>query len=101
MERRCSELSAAAWLGARPQVLAPRVKEAAVQLECKLRHAHELRDASGTVTTTVVLGEVVLAHIHEGVAGERLLLRRLLRLRLLFHLRRDSTGDRRRPQYPR
>jgi hypothetical protein len=53
------------------QVRPPRVQESAVHLECLLRHTYEVKDPrSGQVTTTIVIGEVVLMHVHEGVAGE-------------------------------
>ena len=53
------------------QVRPPRVRESAVHLECLLRHTYEVKDPhSGQVTTTIVIGEVVLMHIHEGVAGQ-------------------------------
>lgn len=47
-----------------------RVKESAVQMECVLRTTHEVKDSSGTVTCVIVIGEVVLMHVHEGVAGK-------------------------------
>jgi flavin reductase (DIM6/NTAB) family NADH-FMN oxidoreductase RutF len=53
------------------QVRPPRVKESAVHMECTLRDTHEVRDADGKLTCTVVIGEVVLMHVHEGVASER------------------------------
>ena len=41
-----------------------------MHLECLLRHTYEVKDPqSGQVTTTIVIGEVVLMHVHEGVAG--------------------------------
>jgi flavin reductase (DIM6/NTAB) family NADH-FMN oxidoreductase RutF len=51
------------------QVRPPRVKESAVHMECELRHTYDVKDASGRVTATIVIGEVVLMHVHEGVAG--------------------------------
>lgn len=51
------------------RVAPPRVAEAAVQMECRLAHSYEIRDTTGAVTTTVVLGEVVLLHVARGVAG--------------------------------
>jgi flavin reductase (DIM6/NTAB) family NADH-FMN oxidoreductase RutF len=41
----------------------PRVGEAAVAFECKLHHRHEMRNAAGKVTATLVLGEVVMIHV--------------------------------------
>ena len=38
-------------------------------MECELRHTHEVKDAGGKVTCVVVIGEVVLMHVHDGVAG--------------------------------
>jgi flavin reductase (DIM6/NTAB) family NADH-FMN oxidoreductase RutF len=40
-----------------------------VQMECVLRTTHEVKDSGGTVTCVIVIGEVVLMHVHEGVAG--------------------------------
>jgi flavin reductase (DIM6/NTAB) family NADH-FMN oxidoreductase RutF len=49
---------------------APRLAEAAVQLECVLRTVHPTRDAkSGKETGAIVLAEVVRFHVAEGVAG--------------------------------
>lgn len=47
----------------------PRVKESAVHMECQLRHSYEVKDGKGAVTGTIVIGEVVMMHVHEGVAG--------------------------------
>ncbi|GAB4823945.1 hypothetical protein N2152v2_010991 [Parachlorella kessleri] len=52
------------------KVKPPRVKESAVQLECLLRHTYDTKDSKGNVTTTIVIGEVVMIHIQEGVAGK-------------------------------
>lgn len=52
-----------------PQVKPPRVKESAVHMECQLRHTYEVEDKQGAVTGTIVIGEVVMMHVHEGVAG--------------------------------
>ncbi|EFN57380.1 hypothetical protein CHLNCDRAFT_14085, partial [Chlorella variabilis] len=54
-------------LTALPSVRPPRVKESAVQMECELRHTHEVKDAGGKVTCVVVIGEVVLMHVHDGL----------------------------------
>uniref|UniRef100_A0A383W8H8 Flavin reductase like domain-containing protein n=1 Tax=Tetradesmus obliquus TaxID=3088 RepID=A0A383W8H8_TETOB len=47
----------------------PRVRESAVQMECKLRQVIEFKDRDGKPSNSVVLGEVVLFHIADGVAG--------------------------------
>eukprot|EP00775_Hariotina_reticulata_P007916 gene7916-8112_t len=47
----------------------PRVRQSAVQLECRLRQIVEFKDRSGAASSAVVLGEVVLLHIADGVAG--------------------------------
>ncbi|KAI7842377.1 hypothetical protein COHA_004016 [Chlorella ohadii] len=51
------------------KVKPPRVKESAVHMECQLRHSYEVKDGKGAVTGTIVIGEVVMMHVHEGVAG--------------------------------
>jgi flavin reductase (DIM6/NTAB) family NADH-FMN oxidoreductase RutF len=51
------------------KVKPPRVKESAVHMECQLRHSYEVKDNKGAVTGTIVIGEVVMMHVHEGVAG--------------------------------
>lgn len=52
------------------KVKPPRVAESALHMECVLRHSYELKEPrSGRVTGTIVIGEVVLMHVHEGVAG--------------------------------
>lgn len=40
-----------------------------MQMECKVRHTYEVKNAAGAVSTTVVLAEVVLMHVADGVAG--------------------------------
>jgi flavin reductase (DIM6/NTAB) family NADH-FMN oxidoreductase RutF len=45
------------------RVRPPRVKEAAVAFECKLAHRHEMRNAKGEVSATLVLGEVQMVHV--------------------------------------
>ena len=45
----------------------PRVQESALQMECKLVHTQEIRNAKGDVTATVVFGEVQMFHIHESI----------------------------------
>lgn len=42
----------------------PRIRESAVHMECVLKHSY----ACGN--TTVVIGEVVMWHVAEGVAGK-------------------------------
>lgn len=49
------------------RVRPPRIGEAAVQLECKLRHTYPVINKNGDQTATIVIGEVVLAHVHEGL----------------------------------
>lgn len=52
------------------QVKPPRVAESAMHMECVLRHSYELKDPrSGKATGTIVIGEVLLMHVHDGVAG--------------------------------
>ena len=43
----------------------PRVGESALQMECRVVHTREVRNAKGDVTATVVFGEVAVFHIHE------------------------------------
>lgn len=53
------------------KVKPPRVGEAGVQLECILRQKYEAsRGNDGKPTTTVIIGEVVMFHIADGVAGK-------------------------------
>lgn len=42
-----------------------------MHLECVLRHTYEIKDGSGRVSGTVVIGEAVMIHVADGVAGER------------------------------
>lgn len=51
------------------KVAPPRVKESAVSLECQLRHTYDTKDREGTITGTIVIGEVVMVHVHQEVAG--------------------------------
>lgn len=44
------------------RVQPPRVRESAVHYECELLHRYEVRNAAGKVTSTVVLGKVVMVH---------------------------------------
>lgn len=52
------------------KVKPPRVKEAAVAMECRVRHIHEVEDASGKPVSVVVIGEVVMIHLLQAVAGK-------------------------------
>ncbi|MEW5303191.1 MAG: hypothetical protein WDW36_005907 [Sanguina aurantia] len=47
----------------------PRVKECAVQMECKLLHIHNLRDRHGAPSGAIVIAEIVMFHVADGVAG--------------------------------
>jgi len=49
------------------KVKAPRVEEAAIQLECKLAALHEIKDDDGLVKATMVIGNILVFHINEGV----------------------------------
>eukprot|EP00873_Tetraselmis_striata_P029338 jgi/Tetstr1/449602/TSEL_036689.t1 len=51
------------------RVKPPRVAESAVHMECVLVDTHEVRnEASGAVTATIVIGKVLMFHVHEAVA---------------------------------
>mmetsp|Transcript_3926 Transcript_3926/g.11368 ORF Transcript_3926/g.11368 Transcript_3926/m.11368 type:complete len:138 (+) Transcript_3926:692-1105(+) len=50
------------------KVKPPRVKESAVHMECKLKHKYETKGYDGEDTATVVVGEIVMFHVNEGVA---------------------------------
>ncbi|GAQ80591.1 hypothetical protein KFL_000570380 [Klebsormidium nitens] len=50
------------------KVKPPRVKESAVHFECKLVHSYEIKNHTGKATGMIVVGEVLLAHMHEEVA---------------------------------
>uniref|UniRef100_A0A061SEF3 Flavo protein oxygenase n=1 Tax=Tetraselmis sp. GSL018 TaxID=582737 RepID=A0A061SEF3_9CHLO len=52
------------------KVAPPRVKESSVHLECKLVHTYEVRNEYGVVTATIVIGRVVMFHVHKEVAGK-------------------------------
>lgn len=39
------------------RVKPPRVGESALHMECRVAHTYEVKDAAGTVTTTIVIGE--------------------------------------------
>lgn len=49
------------------KVSAPRVKEAAVNMECIVRSIQEFEARDGKPSTAVVLGEVVAYHVNKGV----------------------------------
>lgn len=49
------------------KVKPPRIAEASIAMECKQVHSHELLNHSGKVSGTIVVCEVVMFHIHEGV----------------------------------
>ena len=51
------------------KVAPPRVAESALHLECRLAHTYEVKNAAGAVSTTIVIGEVVMMHVARGVAG--------------------------------
>ncbi|GLC36017.1 hypothetical protein PLESTB_000529700 [Pleodorina starrii] len=51
------------------KVKPPRVAESAVHMECVLRDIHRVHDSSGTVTTSIVIGQVVAFHVSPAVAG--------------------------------
>lgn len=42
------------------QVKPPRVAESAVSMECRLVHTYDVKNASGAVTATIVIGQVRL-----------------------------------------
>lgn len=43
----------------------PIVERPVALQECKLRHIHEVNDAAGNPASAVVIGEVVMVHVHE------------------------------------
>eukprot|EP00271_Cylindrocystis_brebissonii_P021506 TRINITY_DN7706_c0_g1_i1.p1 TRINITY_DN7706_c0_g1~~TRINITY_DN7706_c0_g1_i1.p1 ORF type:complete len:302 (-),score=57.24 TRINITY_DN7706_c0_g1_i1:326-1231(-) len=47
----------------------PRVGESALNMECRLRHSYDVTNSKGDVTTTVVLGEVLVFHIAKSVSA--------------------------------
>eukprot|EP00965_Chrysotila_dentata_P012271 403168-Pleurochrysis_carterae.AAC.2 len=47
----------------------PRVGESAMHYECVLRHRHEVVNALGVVTSTMVVGEVVMMHAASAVCN--------------------------------
>lgn len=40
-----------------------------MQLECRLKNTQDIVNKDGKITGTIVIAEVVLMHIAEGVAG--------------------------------
>lgn len=48
----------------------PRVAEAGVQMECRLIHTYDLCNAQGAVNSTMLIGEVVMWHVHEELLDE-------------------------------
>ena len=52
------------------RVAPPRVGESAVQFECRTLSTTDLKNAAGAVTTTLVVGEVVMAHVHEALLDD-------------------------------
>lgn len=49
------------------KVKAPRIAEAAVQMECELHHVEKIYNDKGEHTTSLVLGRVVRFHVHDDV----------------------------------
>jgi len=49
------------------KVKPPRIGESAINFECKLVKTHDIINAAGNVTATVLFGEVVAVHVHEAV----------------------------------
>ena len=49
------------------RVKPPRVQESAVQMECVVKHKYEAKGYAGEDTATVVVGEIVMFHVHEKV----------------------------------
>lgn len=45
----------------------PRVAESAVQMECKLRHVMNFEGRDGVQSLSVILGEVIMCHVHQEV----------------------------------
>lgn len=68
-DKGCNEMELA---GLTPEpsykVKPPRVKESAIHFECKLVHTYDVKNKSGAITGTIVLGECVMAHMHQGLA---------------------------------
>ena len=54
----------------RHKVAAPRIAEAAIQMECKLDHIHEIRNGDGKVTASLCIVKVVLFHINQACYDE-------------------------------
>jgi len=47
------------------RVAPPRIDEAAVAFEMKLRHSYDVKNADGQHTATLLVGEVVMFHVAE------------------------------------
>mmetsp|Transcript_46430 Transcript_46430/g.88647 ORF Transcript_46430/g.88647 Transcript_46430/m.88647 type:complete len:274 (-) Transcript_46430:329-1150(-) len=45
----------------------PRCLESGVQMECKVKHSYEIKNANNVVTATMILAEVVCFHIHKNL----------------------------------
>ncbi|DBA80506.1 hypothetical protein WJX77_000890 [Trebouxia sp. C0004] len=52
------------------RVKPPRVKESAVQFECRVKHIYDTTNSKGVTTGAIIIAEILLLHIHEGVAGK-------------------------------
>eukprot|EP00752_Nemacystus_decipiens_P012163 g10782.t1 len=52
------------------RVAPPRVEESAISMECKVKHTHDIVNKNGNITTTVVLGEVVMFHVFPHLLNE-------------------------------
>ena len=47
----------------------PRIVESSVHLECILADTFDIRNSRGDVTTTLVIGKVIMMHVSDAVAG--------------------------------
>eukprot|EP00611_Tribonema_gayanum_P011659 TRINITY_DN2197_c1_g1_i1.p1 TRINITY_DN2197_c1_g1~~TRINITY_DN2197_c1_g1_i1.p1 ORF type:complete len:129 (-),score=26.36 TRINITY_DN2197_c1_g1_i1:542-928(-) len=62
------EMALSGLTAARAKIVSPPlVAESAINMECKLVHKYEVKNAAGTDTTTVVIGQVVMFHVLEAV----------------------------------
>lgn len=52
------------------KVKAPRIKESALQLECRLKHIYDTTNAKGEETGAILIAEILVVHVHEGIAGK-------------------------------
>jgi len=71
----------------------PRVREAAVQMECKLEALHEIKDSSGMVKATMVIGRVVLFHYHASVLDDKTMTVDLDKLQPISRLGGNTYGQ--------